>query len=59
MNERGRMRSQVSFPPFIDTSSDSADIKFKMPGKRAQQKNPSSSLVQCYALALLSLDTAS
>lgn len=57
MNAKGKIQSQVSFPPFFDTSSDPAGIKLKVPGKRAQQKNPASSLVQLYAFALLSLDT--
>lgn len=57
MNAKGKIQSQVSFAPFIDTSSYPVDIDFKVPGKRAQQKNPASSLVQLYALALLSLDT--
>lgn len=57
MNAKGKIQSQVSFPPFIDISSDPAGIKLKVPGKRALQKNPASSLVQLHAFALLSLDT--
>lgn len=51
MNAKGKIQSRVFFAPFIDTASDPAGINFKVPGKRAQQKNPASSFVQLYAFA--------
>lgn len=57
MSAKGKRQAQASFPPFIDTSSDPVGIKFKVPGKRAQQKYPASSLVQLCAYASLTLDS--